>query len=553
MQSSRKVSALAVASVAALVLSGCAESKRDESGTSGSSGSTSNATMTFAAAGAPKTFDPFYATDGESFRPARQMFEGLVDFKPGTADLTPGLATSWNPSSDGKTWTFKLRTGVKFSDGTPFNADAVCKNFERMDKQNEAGQTAASYWNDNMGGFNKSKTDLYQGCTAKGEDSVELKLLRPTSKFPALLGLPAWSMQSPTALEKYKANDVKAQGDGITQSEYAAKYPTGTGPFKFESYDVQNKTVTLVRNDDYHGEKAKVAKLVFKIIPDGTSRKQALLAGDVDGYDLPNPVDWASLKSAGMNLMVRPAFNILYLGLNPTKNPALKDLKVRQALYYAINRDQLVKTQLPDGATVATQWYPKTVDGYSDAVQQYKYDPEKAKSLLKEAGQSNLSIDLWYPSEVTRPYMPDPQKIFQAVKADWEKVGVKVNTVTKPWAGGYTDGTSNGASPAFFIGWTGDYNTPDNFLANFFIGKQMGVTSYPWGAQLQKEITDADSIVDAGQRTAAYKKLSEKLMKDYMPGLPISNSPPAIVFGKNISGIVASPLTAEDFSTAVKK
>ena len=553
MQTSRKASALAVVSAAALVLSGCAESKREEGGKGSESGGQSNATMTFAAAGAPKTFDPFYATDGETFRVARQIFDGLVNFKPGTADLAPGLATSWTPSKDGKTWTFKLRSGVKFTDGTPFNAEAVCKNFERMDKQNEAGQTAAEYWSDNMGGFNKSKDDLYQGCTPKGTDSVELKLSRATSKFPSLLGLPAWSMQSPTALDKYKANDVKAQGDGITQSEYASKYPTGTGPFKFEKYDVQNKTITLVRNDDFYGEKAKVGKLVFKIIPDGTSRKQALLAGDIDGYDLPNPVDWDSLKKAGMNLEVRPAFNILYLGLNPTKNPALKDLKVRQALYYAINREQLVKNQLPEGATAATQWYPKTVDGYSDSVMKYDYNPEKAKQLLKEAGQSSLSIDLWYPSEVTRPYMPDPQKIFQAIKGDWEKAGIKVNTVTKPWNGGYTDGTANGASPAFLIGWTGDYNTPDNFIANFFMGKQMGISAYPWGAQLKKEITDADSIVNADQRTAAYKKLSEKLMKEYVPGLPISNSPPAIVFGKNISGIVASPLPSEDVSTAVKK
>ncbi|GAB3586659.1 ABC transporter substrate-binding protein [Calidifontibacter terrae] len=552
MQTSRKAAALALASVTALSLSSCAQSKRaDNSSTSG--GGNSGATMTFAAAGAPETFDPLYATDGETFRISRQLFDGLVSFKPGTADLTPGLALSWTPSSDGKTWTFKLRTGVKFSDGTPFNADAVCKNFARMDGQNKAGQAAAQYWSDNMGGFNKSADDLFQGCTAKAADSVELKLLRATSKFPALLGLPSWSMQSPTAMDKYGANDVKTQGDGIAQSKYASSFPTGTGPFKFSKYDVANKTITLVRNDDYYGEKAKIAKLVFKIIPDATSRKQALMAGEIDGYDLPNPVDWDSLRKAGMNVEVRPAFNILYLGLNPTKNPALKDLKVRQALYYAINRDQLVKSQLPDGATVATQFYPKTVSGFSDNTMKYNYDPAKAKQLLKDAGQSNLSIDLWYPSEVTRPYMPDPQKIFQAIKANWEAVGIKVNPITKPWNGGYTDATAAGQSPAFLLGWTGDYNTPDNFIANFFMGKQMGTDSYPWGAAFKKEMTTDDSIVDTGKRATAYKTLSDKIMSQYLPGLPISSSPPAIVFGKNVSGIVASPLTAEDFSTAVKK
>ncbi|MBC9956017.1 ABC transporter substrate-binding protein [Yimella sp. cx-51] len=553
MKSSRMTTALAVVGSAALVLSGCAESKRESTdNTSGAAGA-SNATMTFAAAGAPSTFDPFYASDGETFRISRQIFDTLVAFKPGTADMEPGLATSWTPSADGKTWTFKLRTGVKFTDGTPFNADAACKNFERMDKQNDAGQSAAGYWADNMGGFNKSKDDLYQGCTAKGDDTIELKLLRPTSKFPALLGLPSWSMQSPTAMDKGKANDVKAQGDGITQSEYASKMPTGTGAFKFEKYDVQNKTITLVRNDNYWGDKAKIGKLVFKIISDGTSRKQALLAGEVDGYDLPSPVDWPSLKSAGMNLEVRPAFNILYLGLNPSKTPALKDVRVRQALAYGINREQFVKTQLPEGAEVATQWYPKTVDGFSDSVEKYPYDPNKARDLLKQAGQSNLTIDFWYPSEVSRPYMPDPLKVYQAIKSDWEKIGIKVNAVTKPWNGGYLDGTKAGQAPAFLLGWTGDYNTPDNFIANFFSNKSMGIEAYPWGADFRKNMSDNDSIVDPAKRTAAYKTLSDKIMKEYMPGVPISHSPPAIVFGKNISGIVASPLTAEDFATAVKK
>lgn len=549
--------AVALLSVAALGLTGCAESKRDSGGSSGSDGSGGggNATLTFGAAGAPTTFDPFWASDGETFRISRQLFEGLVDFKPGTADVTAGLATSWKPSADGKTWTFQLRKGVKFSDGTPFNADAVCKNFARMDKQGQTGQGASEYWLTNMGGYNGSAQDLFRGCTAQGDSAVQLKIARPTSKFPALLGLPAFAMQSPTALDKYKANDIQTQGDGFAYPEYAQKHPTGTGAFKFQSYDVANKTVTLVRNDDYWGTKAKVNKLVFQIIPDESDRKQALQAGQIDGYDLPNPRDWNSLKSAGNNVEIRPAFNLLYVGLNASQNPALKDLKVRQALYYAINRDQLVKSQLPDGATVATQFYPKTVKGYSDKVQTYGYDQAKAKSLLKAAGQSNLKIDLWYPSEVSRPYMPDPQKIFQSIKSDWEAVGVKVNPITKPWAGGYVTQTQAGKAQAYLMGWTGDYNTPDNFLGNFFGDPkgQMSVGTYPWGTQLGKDLAANDSVVSESQRTAGYQKLSESLMKDYLPGLPISSSPPAIVFGSKVSGVVPSPLTAEDFSTAVKK
>lgn len=551
----RKAVALAAVSATALALTSCASSDRDSGGNSGSGGG-EGATINFGAAGAPAMFDPYFGTDGETFRPARQIFETLVDFKPGTADLAPGLATKWAPSNGGKTWTFDLQKGVKFTDGTAFNADAVCKNFERMFDQNATGQVAASYWADNMGGF-KSKgaaEALYKSCTAKGADQVVIETNRATSKFPDLLGLPSFSMQSPTAMDKYKANEIKPQGDGYTYSEYATAHPTGTGKFKLEKYDEANKSITLVRNDDYWGDKAKPAKLVFKIIPDETQRRQALDAGTIDGYDLPNPVDWPKLEQND-NLLIRKPFNILYLGLNPKANPDLKDLKVRQALMYATNRAQFVKSQLPKGAQVATQFIPPEVDGYNKDVEKYDYNPAKAKQLLQEAGKPNLAIKLWYPSEVSRPYMPDPQKVFQSVKSDWEKAGIKVTPVTKPWNGGYLTSTDQGQADAFFLGWTGDYNTPDNFIANFFgsPGGMFGVDGYTFGNTLLKEIKDADGIVDKGQRTAAYKTLNAKIMKDYLVGLPISHSPPAIVFSKKVSGVVPSPLTAEDFGTAVKK
>lgn len=553
MAATKTTAAVALLAASTLALSSCASSKRDDSSKkSGNGASNSNATLNFGAAGAPATLDPFYASDGETFRVSRQIFQGLVGFKPGTAEVAPRLATSWEPSKDGKTWTFKLKTGVKFTDGTPFNAEAVCKNFKRMDSQNKAGQTASEYWLQNMGGYNGAKGELYQGCTAKDASTAVIKIARPTSKFPALLGLPSFSMQSPTAMDKYKANNIKAQGQGFVYSDYANSHPTGTGPMKFQKYDKTNKTVTLVRNDDYAGDdKATVKKIVFSIIPDETARKQALASGQIDGYDLPNPVDWPSLKKDD-NLEIRPAFNILYLGLNAKVDPDLKDLRVRQALYYAINRDQLVKSQLPAGANVATQFIPKTVAGYNKSLKPYKYDPKKAKSLLKAAGKSNLKITLWYPTEVTRPYMPAPDKIFNAIKSDWEAVGIKVIPKPKPWAGGYITGTQNGNAAAYLLGWTGDYNTPDNFLGNFFADPkgQMTVGAYPWGDKLHKALQDDDSIVDEGKRATAYEELNKQIMQDYLPGLPISSSPPAIVFSKKVTGVVPSPLTDEHLWTA---
>jgi peptide/nickel transport system substrate-binding protein len=537
---------------AALTLSACAQSNRDDGGNSGGTAAAGSGTFTFGAAGAPKLFDPFYATDGETFRVSRQIFDTLVDIKEGAATLEPGLAEKWEPSADGKDWTFTLVKGVKFTDGTPFNAEAVCKNFERMFDQNEAGAVAAEYWGDNMGSFKSDAANsLYKGCDAKDESTAVIHINRATSKFPAMLSLTSFSMQSPTAMDKGKANDVQKAGEGFTYPQYSQN-PVGTGPFKLEKYDEANKTVTLARNDDYHGEKAKSAKIVFKIIPDEATRRQELQAGSIDGYDLPNPVDWKGLKDAGFKVEVRPAFNILYMGLNPKNNPKLKDLKVRQAIYHALNRDQLVKSQLPEGATVATQFMPEAVKGYNKDLKPYDYDVNKAKALLKEAGAEGMTLNFAYPSEVTRPYMPNPQKLYDAMKTDLEAAGIKVTTTTKPWNGGYLDDVSAFKYDAFLLGWTGDYDSADNFIGTFFGNlktNRFDTQDQAFGKDLSDALTKADGIVNEDERAKAYEDLNKKIMEEWLPGLAISHSPPALVVSDKVQGLVVSPLTAEKFAS----
>ena len=381
-----------------------------------------------------------------------------------------------------------------------------------------------------------------------------ITLTASTSKFPAIMGLPSFSIQSPAALEKYNANDVKAEGDSFIYPAYGTDHPTGTGPFKFSKYDKANNTVELVRNDDYWGEKAKPAKIIFKIIADETARKQELQAGTIDGYDLPNPADWDQLKSAGFNVAIRPAFNILYMGINQKNNPKLQDLKVRQAIAYALNREQFVSTQLPEGAEVAKEFYPNTVDGYSDDVTQYPYDPDKAKSLLAEAGASDLTLNFWWPTEVSRPYMPDPKSVFTAFKADLEAVGIKVNESSKPWNGGYLDGVEAQKPDLFLLGWTGDYNTPDNFIGTFFTRtpNRFGTEQSDWGKTLTADLKAADSEPDAAKRNDLYVALNNNLMGEWLPAVPISHSPPALVLAANVQGVVPSPLTDEKFWNVTK-
>ncbi|WP_367133457.1 ABC transporter substrate-binding protein [Saccharothrix sp. HUAS TT1] len=548
----RWTAAIGLTGVAVLALSACAQSERgdDASGKTGG-------TLIFGAAGKPKNFDPVFNDDGETFRPIRQMYETLITYKRGTADLEAGLAEKWDLSEDGKSVTFNLRKGVKFHDGTPFNAAAVCFNFDRwFNMKGSAAQSQMIYYADIFKGFAQNEGDasgdpLYKSCEAKDENTAVLNLNAYSSALPAAFGLTSLSISSPEALKKYDADTVTQSGESFSYSAYANEHPTGTGPFKFESYDKANNTITLVRNEDYYGEKAKLDKIIFKVIEDENARKQELKAGTIDGYDYPSPADFKSLKSDGFDVLIRPAFNIMYLGINQANTPALKDLRVRQALAYAVNRDQLVKTKLPEGAEVATQFHPKTVAGYADDVMKYDYDPAKAKDLLKQAGAENLSLKFYVPTEVSRPYMPSPVDYAAALTEDLKAVGITVETVARPWNGGYKDDVQKlGKHDLHLLGWTGDYNDAGNFTGTFF-GREKPEFGFNDKA-LFDQIAAADSVVDRDKHAEAWEQVNRDVMSKFLPAVPISHSPPGIVVNKNVKGLTPSPLTDERFDTVTK-
>jgi peptide/nickel transport system substrate-binding protein len=551
----RRISAACVAGALAITLAACAESQRDSGTEQGGAGATGG-TMVFGAAGVPRSFDPLFAQDGETFRVSRQIYDTLITYKQGTSELTPGLATKWEPSPDGKEWTFTLREGVKFHDGTDFNAEAVCFNFNRwFNLPTAAAQSQAIYYYELFGGYannlTKDTTDpVYNSCQAPNPTTAVVKLNRAKGAYPAAFGLTSLSISSPAALQQYNGDEVKQSGESFTYSSYANEHPTGTGPFKFESYDRTNQTITLVRNDQYWGEKAKLDRLIFRVIPDENARKQELQAGTIDGFDYPSAADWPSLKSAGFQVLVRPVFNILYLGINKKNNPALKDVRVRQAIAYALDRQSLVRNQLPEGAVVATQFVPDTVSGYNPDIPPIPYDPEKARALLAEAGASNLTLNFYYPTDISRPYMPNPTNIFTALAENLRQVGITVNPVAKPWNGGYLDDVQvNGVQDLHLLGWTGDYNDAGNFVEGFFgsPGPEFGLSEADDGAIINS-IKTADGTVGEEAHAAAYRETNRVIMEQ-LPAVPLSSSPPAIVVRKGVNGLIPSPLTDERFLT----
>ncbi|WP_027942775.1 ABC transporter substrate-binding protein [Amycolatopsis taiwanensis] len=546
----RRVALIGLAGALAVTMSACASQR----GSGGGGGA--NDTFVFGAAGAPKNFDPIFNDDGESFRPVRQMYETLVTYKAGTTELEGDLATAWTPSDDAKTWTFTLRQGVKFHDGTPFNAAAVCFNFDRWyNMKGAAAQSQMIYYGDVFEGFAHNEGDtngdpVYKSCEAKDDNTAVVHLNKAKGAFPDAFGLTSLSMSSPAALKQYDADAVTQTGDSFSYPAYATQHPTGTGPYKFESFDKTNNTITLVRNDDYWGEKAKTAKLIFKIIPDENARKQELAAGTIDAYDFPNPADYNSLKQAGDQVLIRPAFGVTYLGINQKNNPKLQDVRVRQAIEYAVNKDQLVKNKMPEGAYVQDQLLPNNVPGFTDQVAKFPYNPDKAKQLLAEAGASDLSLNFYVPTEISRPYMPNPVDMASAITEDLKAVGIKVNVVQEPWNGGYKDDVQKaGKQDLHLLGWTGDYADPGNFIGTFF-GRQKPEFGFN-NPEIFNALSNADAQTTPDGKKKAYEEASV-LISQYIPAVPLCSSPPALVVAKNVHGLVPSPLTDERFYTVTK-
>jgi len=528
-----------------VMLASCAESQREPEGTS--SEGAAESTFVFAGSSDPLMLDPALASDGETFRVARQMFEGLVGAAPGTTDVEPLLATEWETTNGGKTHTFTLREGVKFHDGTDFNAEAVCANFDRWYNWTGLNQTESisAYYNQLFRGFKTGKTGgIYKSCEATNPTTATVELVSPFAAFVQAMTLPAFSMQSPTAMKEYDADNTSGTEADTRFSAYATEHPTGTGPYKFDKWE-RGQAVTLKASPDYWGDKAKTETVIIRTISDTRARVQELESGSIDGFDLVGPGDVQALQDKGFQIQNRPAFNILYLAFNQG-NEALKDVKVRQAISYAIDKEALLKASLPPGSKAAIQFMPDLVNGYNPKVTTYPYDVDKAKSLLKEAGQENLTLKFAYPTGVSRPYMPTPEDTFQVLKSQLEAVGITITPVSKQWTPDYLDMTKQEAGTKqrdiHLLGWTGDYNDPDNFLGVFF-----GTKTFEWNFENKELFADlkaARELPTVEEQTPVYEKISEDIAT-FVPGVPLAHPAPSLAFAKGVEGYVASPVQDE--------
>ncbi|MBK3495816.1 ABC transporter substrate-binding protein [Viridibacillus sp. YIM B01967] len=467
-------------------------------------------TLIFGRGGDSVSLDPIAVTDGESYKVTQNLFETLINFGEQDTTLKPGLAKSWKAAKDGLSYTFELQEGIKFHDGTDFNAEAVVKNFERWMSGNAETRP---YFASMFGGFNGDKAAVIKSVVADGDYKVVITLNRPQAPFLKNLAMVPFGIASPTAFEK----DGKKFGDN----------PVGTGPFKFVSWK-RNDSVTIEKFANYWQDGLpKLDKIVFKTYPENSARLNALIKGEIDLADGINPSDATSIEdNADLQLFKRPSMNVGYLGLTVTR-PPFDNVKVRQAVNYAIDKQAIIDAFFEGQAEVAKNPMPPVISGYNEDVKGYDYDPAKAKALLKEAGYDGKEIELWA-MPVPRPYMPDGQKVAEAIQKNLADVGMKAKIVSYEWAT-YLEKAEKGEADAFLLGWTGDNGDADNFLYTLLDESNIGSNNYTFfkNAETHELMLKAQTEVNEAKRNKLYKKAQE-ILSEEAPWVPLAHSTPLL-------------------------
>jgi len=479
-------------------------------------------TLVFGQAQDTVSLDPNDVDDGFSVNNTSNMFDTLVRFRAETTQVEPSLAESWTVSPDGKTWTFRLRRGVKFHDGTPFNAEAVKFTFERTtDKKHPYYPGSAPY-----GGF------TYQNVTkvdAADDSTVRFTLSAPFSPLLTNLAMFSAAVVSPTAVKKWGKDFFK--------------HPVGTGAFRFVEW-VQKDHITMEANKDYWAGRPCVDRLIIRGIPDNTVRLLEMEKGGIHMMDQVNPPDYDRIKkNKGLVLFTGAGLNTGYVALNTTKEP-FNDVRVRRAVNMAVNKPALIKAFYEGVGQPAKNPIPPTIWSYNDAVKPYDYDPEGAKKLLAEAGYPNgITTELWWPNRA-RPYLTQPQKIAEAIQAQLAKGGIRAKLVTFEW-GTYLQKISNGEHPMAIVGWIGDNGDPDNFLYVLLSKNEAkkGGNNYSFYANTQVNdlLLKAQQIGDQATRSRHYQQAQEIIARD-APWVPLVHAARVGAYRMEVQNFTLHPL-----------
>jgi len=481
----------------------------------------------------PKSLDPAAVTAVNDFRILVNIYEGLTRYKPGTLEVQPALATGWDISADGTEYTFNLRPGVTFHDGTPFNAEAVKFNFDRMLDEShpyhDTGPFPLAFFFSAV-----EKTEVVDDMT------VKFTLNAPYAPFLSNLAYPTGLMVSPAAVE--------ANGKDF------GRHPVGTGPFRFKEWR-PNEAVVIERNADYRGEKAGTDAVVFRPITDANTRVAEMLAGGIDLMVEVPPTSLGQFQGDGFSVVEQAGPHVWFLILNAKEGP-FADKRVRQAANYAINKEAIVNDVLEGTATVAAGPTPPAFSwAYNDELEPYPYDPEKARALIAEAGVEGAKLTFYVTEGGSG--MLDPIPMGTAMQADLEAVGFDVEIKTFEWntfLGEVNPGLEGKADMAEMAWMTNDPDTlPYLALRTDAWPDKGGFNSgYYSNPKVDALLEKARTSTDQAERARLYREM-QTIVHDDAPWVFVANWKQNAVTNDRVENLGLEPSFLLNLQGVVKK
>ena len=500
---------LVAASVSAALFAGSAFAAKD---------------VTVAVASNFTTLDPYDANDTLSQQVAKSFYQGLFGLDK-DMKVKNVLAESYTVSDDGLVYTIKLREGVKFQDGSDFNASAVKVNLDRASNPDNKLKRYNLY-------KNIASTEAVDPAT------VKITLKQPFSAFINILAHPASAMISPAALEKY--------------GKEIGFHPVGTGPYTLETWN-QTDFVKVKKNANYwQPGLPKLDTITWRPVVDNNTRAAMLQTGEAQ-FAFPIPYEQAAVlqKNAKLDLVTTPSIMQRYISMNVTQKP-FDNPKVREAINYAINRDALVKVAFAGFATPATGVVPPAI-AFSEQFTPWPYDPAKARQLLKEAGYPNgFETTLWSSHNHSTA-----QKVLQFTQQQLAQVGVKVK-LTAMDAGQRAaqvegKGKKESGVRMFYTGWSASTGEADWALSPLFASQNwpptLFNTAFYGNPEVDRDLAAALKTNDNAQKEALYKKAQETIWKE-SPWVPLVVEKLVSAHSKTLTGFDMMPDTGFSFDEA---
>lgn len=504
--------------------------------------------LVYCSEGSPDSFNPQLVTSGTSYdATANILYNQLVTYRPGTTEITPSLAKSWDISDDGLRYTFTLREDVPFHASQIFtprrnmNAEDILFSFNRQ-------RLSDHPYHDISGGrypyFNAQSLDsLIKDIRKVGDHQVEFVLSRPESPFLSILATPFASILSA---------EYAQQLNRLKQPEWIDTKPIGTGPFRFERYE-PDSYIRYKRFDNYFIETERVENLVFAITPDAAMRFARFSAGECDIMSYPLPVHLRVARKNDLKIIQTPGLNVAYWAFN-TEKPPFNDVKVRQALTMAVDREAILKTVYDRQASLATNPIPPSSWAYNKSVNKVIYSKRRALELLKEAGYENgFSIDIWA-MPIQRAYNPNARKMAEIIQQDLAEINVDVRIITYEW-GTFLSRVSRGLHHSVLLGWNADNADPNNFFTPLLSCSSVlsGNNYAKWCNREFDELILKARTSSKQQKRTEYYHQAQQIFKQQAPWLTIAHANNSVLVQPDIQGFIISPIGNINFEGVTSK